>query len=155
MKNIKQLFWIPPLALLVAGCAADRFAVVGHPDPILSEWQAYGEMLPPTGMEPSRVYAEPQMASYPSERPDIIVQSSQNSGSGDALVADAIRRDIEFDRGLAPSLTHVTIIVENGRLTLQGSVRSDLDSRVIVDNLRDIVGVTQITNRLEINPYID
>lgn len=154
MKMIKQLFWVPLLALFAAGCA-DRFAVGDHPDPILSEWQSHGEMLPQTGMARSRTYAEPQLANYPAEHPDIVVQSSDNGNAGDALIADAIRRDIEFDRGLAPSLTHVVIVVENGRLTLQGSVKSDLDSRVIVDDLRDIVGVTQITNRLEINPYVD
>lgn len=150
MKNIKRLFWIPSFALLVVGCAAPHYA---HNDPMLSEWQTYGEMLPPTGMSSSRVYAESQPASYP-KPPNIIVQS-RNNDSGDAVLADSIRRDIEYDLGLAPSLEHVVIVVRNGRVTLQGSVKSDLDSRVIVDNLRDVIGVTDISNQLEINPAID
>jgi len=153
MKKLKQLFWIPSLVLLITGCAG-RLPLVGeHPDPQLSEWQAYGEMLPPTGMASSRVYAQPQPSNYPAEQPSIIVD--QNGGSGDAILADTIRRQVEYDRGLAPSLDHVVIVVRNGHLTLQGSVRSELDARVIVDDLRDIAGVAQITNQMEINPAID
>jgi hypothetical protein len=156
MKNIRQLFWLPSLALLIAGCASSHYTHQ-HSDPVLSEWQAYGEMLPPTGLSNSRVYADsvqPQPANYP-KPPNIIVQSDRNSGSGDAVLANAIRHDIEYDMGLAPSFQHVVIVVQNGRLTLQGAVKSDLDSRVIVDNLRDITGVTEISNQLEINPSIN
>ena len=149
MKNIKQLCWIPSL-LLIAGCAVPQ---VNHRDPQLSEWQTYGEMLPPTGMEPNRVYAEPQPANYPAEQPNIIID--QNGALGDAIVADTIRHEVEYNRGLAPSLDHVVIVVRNGHLILQGTVKSDLDARVIVDDLRDVVGVTQITNQMQINPNID
>ncbi|HEX4262916.1 MAG TPA: BON domain-containing protein [Verrucomicrobiae bacterium] len=147
MKDIRQLFWMASLALLLAGCAGPV-----QQDTTISEWQHEG-LLPPTGRVTSRVYPEP--ASYPAEEPNIVVKSNDNGNTrADLSVADAIRRQIQYDRGLAPSLEHVTILVQNGRLILRGTVKSDLDARVIVDNLRDIVGVSEITNQLEIDPNV-
>ena len=148
MKTFKQIAWMVPLALLIAGCAAPV-----APDHTLSEWQQNG-MLPPTGSETTRVYSEP--TTYPSTEPSIIVQTdNRHSAAGDLALADAIRRQVQYDRGLAPSLQGVTIEVRNGRVVLRGSVRSDLDRRVIVDDLREIAGVTDITDNLEINPNLD
>jgi len=147
MKKLVQLFWMSPLVLLIAGCAAPV-----QQDTTITEWQREG-LLPPTGTATSRVY--PEAASYPAEEPNIIVESNDGKNSrANLAVADSIRRQIEYDRGLAPSLEHVTIIVEDGRIILRGSVKSDLDARVIVDDLRDIVGVDQIMDQLEINPNV-
>jgi len=150
MQNMKQLqlVWITGLTLLIAGCAAPV-----RQDPTIAEWQQEG-LLPPTGAERSRIYTEPE--SYPANEPSIIVDADQRSqrrnASGDLALADAIRRQVEYDRGLAPSLQHVVVEVRDGRVILQGTVKSDLDAQVIVDDLRDIPGVTRIKNNLEINP---
>jgi hypothetical protein len=147
MKNMKQLVWITPLALLIAGCAAPV-----HQDTTISEWQREG-LLPPTGGVASRVYPEP--ATYPTEQLSIVVDTNdRRNNSGDIAVAKAIRDQVEYDRGLAPSLEHVTIVVQNGNIILRGTVKSDLDARVIVDNLRDVAGVSQITDQLEIDPNV-
>jgi hypothetical protein len=147
MKNMKQLFWMSPLVVLIAGCAAPV-----QQDPTISQWQREG-LLPPTGTATSRVYPEP--ASYPTVEPNIVVQSNDRKNTGaDLAVADAIRQQVEYDRGLAPSLEHVTIVVQNGRIFLRGTVKSDLDARVIVDNLRDVIGVSEITDQLEIDPNV-
>lgn len=145
MKTLKQFVWLAPLALLI-GCAAP---VEG--DHTIAEWQRNG-MLPPTGDETPRVY--PQRETYPSLEPSIIVQTDNGrTDAGDLALADSIRRHFEYDRGLAPSLKRVTVEVQNGRVVLRGSVRSDIDQRAIVDNVRDIAGVTRITNDLEIDPH--
>ena len=147
MKNLKPLLWMSSLVLLLAGCAAPV-----QQDATISEWQREG-LLPPTGVATSRVY--PEAASYPTQEPSIVVESNDRGNTrGDLMVADAIRQQVEYDRGLAPSLEHVTIVVQNGRVILRGSVRSDLDARVIVDNLRSIVGVSQIMDQLEIDPNV-
>ncbi|HWD91991.1 MAG TPA: BON domain-containing protein [Verrucomicrobiae bacterium] len=144
---MKRLFWVSPLVLLIAGCAAPV-----QQDPTISEWQREG-LLPPTGVATSRVY--PETASYPAEEPNIVVKSNESGNSrADVAVADVIRQQLEYDRGLAPSLEHVTIVLQNGRIFLRGTVKSDLDARVIVDNLRNIMGVSQITDQLEIDPNV-
>ena len=146
MKTLKLFAWITPLALLI-GCAAPV-----ETDHTIAEWQQNG-MLPPTGDEAARVY--PQTETYPSTEPSIVVQTDNGrTAAGDLALADSIRRDVEYDRGLAPSLKQVTIEVQNGRVILRGSVRSDIDQRAIVDNMRDIAGVTRITDELEINPNL-
>jgi hypothetical protein len=147
MKMLKQLAWIAPLALFV-GCAAPV-----QRDHTIAEWQQNG-MLPPTGDEAPRVYSSSREA-YPTAEPGIIVQTANGkTAAGDLSLADTIRRQFEYDRGLAPSLKQVTIEVRNGRVVLRGSVRSDLDRRAIVDSVRDIVGVTRITDDLEIDPNL-
>src|SRR4051812_15286447 len=128
MKILKQFAWIIPLALLI-GCAAPV-----ESDHTIAEWQQNG-MLPPTGDETTRVYS--QRETYPSAQPSIIVQTeSGKTATGDLALADSIRRQFEYDRGLAPSLQRVTVEVQDGRVVLRGTVRSDLDQRVIVDDIR-------------------
>jgi hypothetical protein len=149
MKTLRAFFCISPLALLIAGCAAPVAQ-----DHTIAEWQSEG-LLPPTGRETTQVYSD-QRVTYPATEPHIIVQTDQRrNASGDLALADAIRQEVEYDRGLAPSLRRVTIEVQNGRVVLRGSVRSDLDARVIVDDLRDVTGVTRITDNLEVNPNLD
>jgi len=149
MKTLRGFFWISPLVLLIAGCAAPVAQ-----DHTIAEWQSEG-LLPPTGSETTRVYSD-QRETYPATEPSIIVQTDERrNASGDLALADAIRQQFEYDRGLSPSLRRVTIEVRNGRIILRGFVRSDLDARVIVDDLRNVTGVTRITDNLEINPNLD
>ena len=146
MKTLKRILWFTPLALLIVGCAAPVTR-----DTTIAEWQNEG-LLPPTGSETTRVYSAPE--TYPAAtEPNIVVQTDQRRNTaGDQALADAIREQVADDRGLAPSLRGVTIEICDGRVILQGLVKSDLDSRVIVDALRDIPGVSRITNNLVINP---
>jgi hypothetical protein len=144
MNILKQFVWIAPIALLI-GCAAPV-----ETDHTIAEWQQNG-MLPPTGDEIPRVY--PQRQTYPSGEPSIIVRTDNGkTAAGDLALADSIRREFEYDRGLAPSLQRVTVEIQDGRVILRGSVRSDIDQRAIVDNVRGVTGVARITNDLEIAP---
>ena len=146
MKNFKKLFWTAPLALVLAGCAVPP--VVNHTP--YAEWQRE-DLLPQTGTSASYVY--PQRSTYPAADLNIIVQTDEKRNtSGDVRLADTIRQQVEYNRGLTPSLQGVTIEVHDGSVILQGSVKSELDARVIVDNLRDITGVTRVINNLQIDP---
>ena len=96
MKTLSRIFWISPLALLIAGCAAPVAQ-----DHTIAEWQSEG-LLPPTGRETTQVYQEPA-PTYPATEPSIIVQTDQRrNASGDLALADSIREQVEYDRGLAP-----------------------------------------------------
>lgn len=150
MKTLKKLLCLSPLALFLAGCAAPV-----HKDTTISQWEREG-LLPPTGSETSRVYAQPAVANYPAHVPNIVVEQADQRNTGpDRALAESIRDQFEYDRGLAPSLTHVTISVQNGQVFLLGSVKSDMDVRLVVDGLRDIPGIVHISNQLEINPDAD
>lgn len=155
MKIARELILVTPLAFLVAGCN-----LPARQDTTIADWVAYGQLpqfaLTPTGRQTQRVYSETTPTYLYPNPPTIVVATDQQHNMGnDRALADAIRRHIEYDRGLAPSLEHVTIGVENDAVTLQGTVKSDLDARVIVDNLRDVAGVTVVKNDLEINPNPD
>jgi|SRR5579864_2782025 len=149
MKILKQLSWMTPLALLMTGCNLPV-----KPDTTIAEWQREGKlpMLAATGTENTRVYANAD--NYPAiYQPRIIVQAdTRQNRTGDLTLGDEIRQRVEYDRGLAPSLERVTFSIRNGDVVLQGTVKSDFDAQVIVDALRDMPGVTQIKNELEINP---
>ena len=172
MKNMKHIIWITPLAILIAGCASSQptsSQATMHQDPQIAEWER-DQMLPwvaewqsdgqservlsPTGPGTSRVYADQK--TFSGSQPSVIVLSDQTSNTGiDTALADTIRREMAADRGLAPSLERVVIEVQDGSVILRGAVKSDLDARVIVDNLRDVDGVTRVTNNLEINSGIN
>lgn len=145
MKTAKQFILMAPLALLVAGCN-----VPVRPNSTIAEWQREGQLprLTATGSEGQRVYSEP--ARYP-DRPNIVVETDQQQSRRDDLaLATAIRDQMQYNAGLTPSLAGVTIAVKNEAVTLQGTVKSDLDSRAIVDDLLDVPGVTVVKNNLEI-----
>ena len=152
MKIAKELILITPLALLVAGCN-----VPARPNTTVQTWVEYGQLpkfaLTPTGQRASRVYSDTTPAyPYPNPPKIVVTTDQQHNMGNDVALADAIRKHIEYDQGLAPSLERVTIGVDNDAVTLQGTVRSDLDARVIVDNLRDVDGVTVVRNDLEVDP---
>lgn len=147
MKSLKCLLGVVSVALLAAGCTAPVY----H-DNTIAEWQSDG-MLPPTGGGPSRVYPEP--ARYPAPAPSIVVRSNNRNTPGDLALADNIRKQLEYDTGLAPSLQNVTIDVDDGAVILQGTVKSELDARVIVDDLRNIAGVSRVNDELEIDPEVN
>lgn len=169
MKTMKSIIWIAPLAILIAGCASQpvaKQAMRQDPQiaewerdqmlPWVAEWQSDGQtdrVLSPTGPETSRVYA-----GRSSTEPSIIVVSTKANNATSAVdtaLANSIRRQVEADRGLAPSLQQVVIEVQDGSVILRGSVKSDLDARVIVDNLQDVDGVGRVTNDLVINSSVD
>lgn len=146
MKTTRYLILMAPLALLVAGCVPVR------PNSTIAEWESDGQLprLTPTGNEGQRVYSEP--ARYP-DRPNIVVEPSQQQNNRDGLaLAEAIREQVEYDRSLAPSLTGVTIAVKDDAVILQGTVKSEFDARIIVDDLRGVPGVRVVKNNLEIVP---
>jgi hypothetical protein len=149
MKILKQLSWITPLALLAAGCALPV-----KPDTTIADWQSHGKLpeLSATGTQNQQVYANSD--NYPAiYQPRIIVQTdTRRNRGGDLALGNEIRQRVQYDLGLAPSLQRVTFLVQNGDVVLQGTVKTDFDARVIVDALRDVPGVTQIRNELEINP---
>ena len=145
----KLLMMITPLALLASGCNAP----VRH-DTTISNWVRDGELppYPPGGISGEHAYLA--TLNYPlNNEPSIVVEADRDQiRASDMALAKAIRRHVEYDRGLAPSLVGVSIRVQNDVVILQGAVRSDFDARIIVDDLREVPGVTLVENDLAVNP---
>jgi len=146
-KTAKQLIWIAPLSVLIAGCSSTP----NVPETAMAEWRSEYQ-LPPTGGDSQRVYVYTEKPAYP-EMPRVVVDPGRKEGAaGDYALANSIRNSLEDNRGLAPSLQHTTIIVRDGWVTLRGMVRSDMDARLAMDSLREIPGVRRVKSELEINP---
>ena len=60
MKIAKQLIWIAPIGLLIAGCAAPV-----RQDTTVAQWQSEYQ-LPATGRQTERVYTYSQTQAYQS-----------------------------------------------------------------------------------------
>ena len=103
-------------------------------------------------MQTGRVYAEPGVTPAVQEPNVVVEQCEKRNTASDFVLADNIRDQMGSDRGLAPSLQGVTIAVCDGQVTLRGAVKSDMDARVVADDLRDVPGVSRLKNELEINP---
>ena len=147
MNTARLLIMMTPLALLTAGCNTPAH-------PTISDWVHDGELppYPPAQAEGERDYSAPAIYRLDNQ-PSIVVENDRDQcRASDMALAQAIRRHIEYNRGLAPSLARVSIGVQNDSVILQGTVMSDFDARVIVDNLREVPGVTLVENDLAVNP---
>src|ERR1043166_8119248 len=96
MKIMKQLVWIAPLGLLIAGCAAPV-----REDNVVAAWRYENQdQLPQTGSSVERVYSMPESAPMPT----IVVESHRNDSS-DISLADSIRRQQRYQFGRQHSPT--------------------------------------------------
>ena len=99
-------------------------------------------------VSPSLPPATPPPATSPSGVPPS--GSGQTSVTDEALeqrVASSLREDTALS-ALAPK---ITVDANNGTVTLQGSVTSDQQRTDIESKVRNIAGVTQVTNNLKIS----
>jgi hypothetical protein len=78
------------------------------------------------------------------------------SGSGQTSVTDEaleqrVASSLREDAALAALAPNITVDANNGTVTLQGSVTSEQQRTDIESKVRNITGVTQVTNNLKIS----
>src|SRR5689334_1340253 len=114
MNIVKQLVWIAPLGLLIAGCASPV-----HEDTTVAQWQREYQ-LPPTGRTSERVYVNSQTQASPNT-PKIVVDPGKEGATGDRELAHSIWQQFQFGQDLAlANVRSPEIVVQDGGVTIRG-----------------------------------
>jgi len=77
---------------------------------------------------------------------------SQKENSSDREISRQIRRSLMKDKSLSTYAHNVKIITRDGAVTLKGPVRSDEEKQAIEAKTREVAGVTNVDNQLEVQP---
>ncbi|HET7626042.1 MAG TPA: BON domain-containing protein [Verrucomicrobiae bacterium] len=74
----------------------------------------------------------------------------QGSSAGDQTLAQQITQDLRSDSSLSSALSQVRISLENGKVTLQGSVPNEQKKKDIESAVQKISGVSSVDNQLQV-----
>lgn len=80
------------------------------------------------------------------------VADSQKMNKGDTDLARKIRQSVTADKSLSTYAHNVKIVVQDGRVTLRGPVRTDHERDQLEQKAIAIAGNGNVTNQLEIVP---
>lgn len=78
--------------------------------------------------------------------------ASQIHSSADAQLQASVRRAIQNDNGVSDLGHHVTVIVADGAVVLRGQVKNDAEKTHIDTLVRQVGGVKELTNELDVKP---
>lgn len=76
----------------------------------------------------------------------------QGSSEADQTVAQKITQELRATTPLAAALQQVNVVINNGNVTLQGSVKSEQQKRDIESSIRHVIGVASVDNQLQVSP---
>jgi osmotically-inducible protein OsmY len=85
-----------------------------------------------------------------SPSPSSTTPSATNPSATDQALAQQIASSLREDSSLAATAPNITVEVNNGTVTLKGSVNSQQQRSDIESKVRNITGVTQVVNNLEV-----
>jgi len=76
--------------------------------------------------------------------------SAAQTSAPDQALAQRIASSLREDSSLAATAPNITVEVNNGTVTLKGSVNSQQQRSEIESKVRNTTGVTQVVNNLEV-----
>ena len=76
----------------------------------------------------------------------------QSNAKGDIDVTKRIRRSLTSDKSLSTYAHNVKIVTVNGKVTLNGVVRSDEEKSTVEMKAAEVAGKGQVTNELKVTP---
>ena len=76
--------------------------------------------------------------------------SAAATSATDQALARQITSSLQEDSSLAGAVPNITVEANNGKVTLKGSVSSQQQRSDIESKVRNITGVTQVVNNLEV-----
>lgn len=78
--------------------------------------------------------------------------ASQVHSSADAQLQTAVRKAIANDASLSDDGHHVEVIVSDSAIVLRGPVKDDTEMLRVETLVRQVSGVKEVTNELEVKP---
>lgn len=78
--------------------------------------------------------------------------ASQIHSSADAQLQASVRKAIANDTSLSDAGHQVTVIVSDGAVVLRGPVKDDTEKTRIDTLVRQVGGVKEVTNELDVRP---
>lgn len=84
--------------------------------------------------------------------PGAVTADQQSMSKADQEVAQKIRKAVVDDKSLSTYAHNVKIIVQEGRVTLKGPVRSVAEKTAINGKAVAVVGSAKVTNELDVAP---
>lgn len=78
--------------------------------------------------------------------------ASQIHSSADAQLQASVRKAIANDASLSDAGHHATVIVSEGAVVLRGPVKDDTEKTRIDTLVRQVPGVKEVTNELDVQP---
>jgi osmotically-inducible protein OsmY len=91
--------------------------------------------------------AQPPSQTQPPSQP-----ASQIHSSADAQLQASVRKAIANDKSLSDAGHHVNVIVSDGAVVLRGPVKDDTEKSRIDTLVRQVGGVKELTNELDVKP---
>lgn len=88
----------------------------------------------------------------PPPDPHMNVPASQIHSSADAQLQASVRKAIANDATLSDAGHHATVIVSEGAVVLRGQVEDDTEKSRIDTLVRQVNGVKEVTNELDVKP---
>jgi osmotically-inducible protein OsmY len=130
-KTFNYASWLLPLfGSFVLGVPAIATAVLGNQDP----------QQPDSYSTTTDAHPIPSTADQP------------KVASSDRTIAQKIRKAIYADKGLSAAAHHVKIVAQDGKVTLQGSVRSGGERSNIFTKAAAVAGEGNVINKIEVMP---
>jgi hypothetical protein len=76
--------------------------------------------------------------------------NDSDQSDDDQDLRQRIKQVLANDSNLAPSARRIDISVNNGRVTLQGTVRSEREKILIANKIRQLSGINGIENQIDV-----
>jgi len=79
-----------------------------------------------------------------------VAASDQPENDADRKIIQEVRQALTADSSLSTSAQNVTVVSNNGKVTLRGSVKDDSEKQKIVNKATQVAGVTNVDNQLTV-----
>jgi len=121
------------------------------------------EVLSPTSERqdaPARIYSQSQTASdsarESSQAGQTLKVNVQSTGHADEQLAQQLSEALKADTSLVSIVRPLTLLVDNGKVTLRGAVRNEQTKRDIEAAVQRVTGITDVIDELHVsNNQID
>ena len=79
-----------------------------------------------------------------------VTASDQPENDADRKIIQEVRQALTSDSSLSTSAQNVTVVSNNGKVTLRGSVKDDSEKQKIVNKATQVAGASNVDNQLTV-----